>query len=262
MTSDSQGALVELFRVMERLTGKWPTNATVFVTARALGFRFKDADGKRLLSKFRPSGAPTAPSQRTNDAPEPPLPRTNGAGANTPESGGGAPAAPSQRTNDAPEPPLPRTNGAGATHARGKGTSSPDPDSLSGASARERAEPHGLPSSPASPTRDLIAWFLTAGIEAGAIKGHFAILQRSPKSAEIVAAEALLAHWSRADIEAMAHRLFARKLNKRHPRGPVLSTLSLALLAEWWDSLEPDVPVPIVDGENLDDYTRPGLLSA
>ena len=229
VTSDSQGALVELFRVMERLTGKWPTNATVFVTARALGFRFKDADGKRLLSKFRPSGAPTAPSQRTNDA---------------------------------PEPPLPRTNGAGATHARGKGTSSPDPDSLSGASARERAEPHGLPSSPASPTRDLIAWFLTAGIEAGAIKGHFAILQRSPKSAEIVAAEALLAHWSRADIEAMAHRLFARKLNKRHPRGPVLSTLSLALLAEWWDSLEPDVPVPIVDGENLDDYTRPGLLSA
>jgi hypothetical protein len=92
---------VTIFRAIEAL-GKKPSNGFVFRTARGLGYRFTENEGKALLSKFR-----------SDDGPTPPLSR--------PALG---PVSERQRSRPAPEPPLNRSSSVGASRARGKGTPS------------------------------------------------------------------------------------------------------------------------------------------
>ena len=101
VTPEAQNAMVEIFRTMERVGGKPPTNAVVFAAVRGVGFHFKDVEAKVLLAKFRPS--------RPSPAPAPLLTGT-----------GEAPGIEHERTSAAPDGHQPRPSGAGATRAGDK----------------------------------------------------------------------------------------------------------------------------------------------
>lgn len=101
VTPEAQNALVEIFRVLERVGGKAPSNGVVFAAARGCDIAFPDGEAKTLLAHFRkarPGGAPRSLPVRTALAP----------------------GIEHERPALAPESLLPSPDDAGATRARDK----------------------------------------------------------------------------------------------------------------------------------------------
>jgi len=217
LNASAQEAIVEIFRVLERLTGKPPSNAAVFRIAREdVGVRFMDGEAKALLAKFRenvrPGGAPSAPLARPASAPE----------------------IEHERTSSAPEPPLARPSSAGASRARDKVFLVPNPNSNS--AAREVIDLSDLDDEPPSLAitqgkeidriaNEIAADVFDQGIATGLIPAHEKLNRAGQIYADLADAKKLLATYGEAAVRAAAIRLLAAcKAGKIHKR-PSLRTL-------------------------------------
>lgn len=212
VTPEAQNALVEIFRVLEKLGGRPPANAVVFAAARGIDVAFKDGDAKTLLAKFRnvrPSPAPLALLART--AP--------------------APGIEHERTSPAPDAPLARPDGAGATRAGDKVFLVPKPEGESGAH-EDRSKP--------GPGLEFGTWFFGAAMGAKALPEHFTI-DPGPLGfalAHIESSTALVTAHGAEACKIRARRMFARKA--RTDQHKLRMHVNPGTLARNWEMFETD----------------------
>jgi hypothetical protein len=223
VTPGTANALFEIFTVLERLTGKAPTNDDVFSIARKIcGYSFPDLYGKQILAKLRKARTGAAPTLNLVHA-------------------AAAPGIEHAGTSVAPVQHPGPEGAAGATRAGDKEYSV---TSLAGeiSPARDDApfEPNRAEKSPGFAFG---IWFFDAMFEAGidtARKLFPGSMGLAASADNLQASTALIATHPVDECKIRAGRMFARKMTAgpNQWRGRV----SPAKLLEFWEMFGTDEP--------------------
>lgn len=234
MTPEAQNALVEIFRALELVMHKAPSNATVFRIVRDdCKLPFPDAEGKALLHKFRnarPGGAPVTHLVRT--AP--------------------APGIEHERASAGPDSLPTRAEAAGATRAGDKVFLVPKSGESGGDAPVDRSQK--------SPGFAFGTWFFEAMFAAGIDQGRAlypGAIGLATETDNLQAATALTSTYPVDECKMRAQRMIDRKNRTDQHRWH--SRVSPAALLKHWDVFGDELVKPVlsvVPPRNESDFQR------